>query len=659
MTGRPISRRTFLQLGAAAGTATILAACGQAAPAPSEPTGSTAAPAAAPAQPAVSGSGGYQEAPMLSEMVNAGTLPPVDQRLPKNPIVVTPLESVGTYGGTWRTGSIERNGNDLHRNIGYEQLMRYSPNYDAVIPNIAESVEANEDGTEYIFNLREDLKWSDGSPFTADDVVFWYEDVVMNSEVTPTPPSLRFTVSKVDDYTVSWVFERPNGLFLKDVARVNNERACGHPKAYLSQFHVKYNTTNLDDLVAENEQNTWVDLFNFMREPHNNPDIPTMWPWKLQAGFGTGLSSVSAERNPYYFKVDTANNQLPYIDRYTLELATDNEVLVLKGLNGELDWQEQWINAPRNKSVFFDNQDRGYHLFELTPTTVNSMNILLNQNCSDPVIREIAQNRDFRIGLSHAINRQEIIDVVYLSQGTPAQTAPRPESKYYHEKLATQYLEYNPDLANEYLDKAYPEKDSEGFRLGPDGKRISLIFEIDAGRTTYIDNLELIKKTWAAVGVEMNVRTMDRALWEERVRGTSFEYHASCHIFGGGAGDAVILDPRYWFPQNTGNSFWAKAWAHWFVNPEGPLAEEPPAEVQRQMELYKEIRATSDDAKQQDLLRQILDIQAELFPSIGIAYDGNFYGISVDRLKNTMPVIPSSWDYPTPAPSNPNTFYFA
>src|SRR5690606_6293944 len=190
---------------------------------------------------------------------------------------------------------------------------------------------------------------------------------------------------------------------------------------------------------------------------------------------------------------------------------------LLKALNGELSWQEQWINAPKNKSVLFDNQEAGdFHIFDLTPTTVNCLNIMFNMNCTDPVIQEIVRNRDFRIGLSHAINRQELLDVVYLSQGIPAQTAPRPESKYYHERLATQYLEYNPDLANEYLDKAYPEKDNEGFRLGPDGKRISLIFEIDSGRTTYIDNLELIKKTWAEVGVEMTVKTMDRALWEQR-----------------------------------------------------------------------------------------------------------------------------------------------
>ena len=573
--------------------------------------------------------------------------------------MVKPLESIGKYGGEWRTGTIERNGNDIKRNIGYEQLMRYTPGYDAVIPNVAEAVKANDTGTEYVFTLRKGIKWSDGTEFTADDVVFWYTDVIINKDITPTPPKPLYVVTKVDDYNVKWTWPSPNGLFLKDVARVDNERACGHPMKYLQQFHQKYNTTNLDELIKKYSQTTWAALFNFVREPHNHPELPTLYPWKLQTGFGTGATRVTAERNPYYFKVDPEGNQLPYIDKYVQELATDNEVLVLKALNGELTWQEQWINAPKNKSVFYDNQAKGkFHMFELTPTTVNSMNICLNMNCTDPVIKEIARNKDFRIGLSHAINRKEIIDVVFLGSGKPAQTAPRPESKYYHEKLATQYLDYDLTKANAALDKAYPKKDSAGFRLGPDGKRISLIFEIDSGRTTYIDSLELIKKSWAKVGVEMNVKTMDRALWEQRVRGTDFQYHASCHIFGGGAGDAVILDPRYWFPQNTGNSFWAKAWAYWYNDPKNALAEEPPEQVKKQMDLYMQIRATADDKKQQELLKQILDIQAELFPTIGTAFDGNFYGISLDKLKNTPAVCASSWDFPVPAPLNTATWYF-
>ena len=219
MTSRTISRRTFLHLGSVASAAAVLAACGQAAPSGEAPAAAAPAAPAAPAQQVVTGSGGYQEAPMLSELVKAGTLPPVDQRLPEVPLVVKPLESVGTYGGQWRTGTIERNGNDLFRNIGYEQLMRYTPTYDAVIPNVAESVVANDEGSEYTFTLRKGLKWSDGTPFTTDDVVFWYEDVLMNAEVTPTPPRLAFTITKVDDVTFKWTFEAPNGLFLKDVAR--------------------------------------------------------------------------------------------------------------------------------------------------------------------------------------------------------------------------------------------------------------------------------------------------------------------------------------------------------------------------------------------------------------------------------------------------------
>jgi peptide/nickel transport system substrate-binding protein len=661
---KTISRRTFWQAGAIVSAGAVLNACGGATPG-TEPAASSGQPAGSTGStgsaPVTSGAGRatFKEAPMLAQLVKDGKLPPIDQRLPHTPLVVKPLDKVGKYGGEWRTGTIERNGNDLLRNIGYEQLLRYTPNYDAVIPNVAEAVKASEDGKEYTFTLRSGLKWSDGSPYTTDDVIFWYEDVVMNREITPNPPKPAYTVTKVDETTFKWTYGEPNGLFLKDLARINVERAAGHPKKHLQQYHKKYNTTNLDDLVKQNSQNTWADLFNFMREAHNNPDLPTMWPWKLQQGFGTGRAAVSAERNPYYFKVDPDGNQLPYIDKYTLTLATDPEVLVLKALNGELDWQEQWINAPKNKSIFFDSQQKGkFHLFELTPTTVNAMNIALNMNCTDPVIREIARNKDFRIGLSHAYNRQEVIDVVFVGQGKPAQTAPRPESKYYHQRLATQYLDFDLAKANASLDKAYPKKDAQGFRLGPDGKRISLIFEIDSGRTTYIDSLELIKKTWAKAGVDMTVKTMDRALWELRVRGTDFEYHASAHIFGGGAGDAVILDPRYWFPQNTGNSFWAKAWAYWYVNPSSPIAEEPPEEVKKQMKLYEEIRATSDDKKQQDLLKQILDINADLFPTIGTAYDANFYGITLDKLKNTPKSLPSSYDYPTPAPANPATWYF-
>ena len=597
---------------------------------------------------------------MLADLVKAGTLPPVEQRLPDSPLVVKPLDSIGTYGGQWHTGTIERNGNDLLRNIGYEQLLRYSPDYKIVMMNMAESVKASEDGTEYTFTLRKGIKWSDGNPFTTEDVQFWYDDVIMNKDITPTRPKPLYVITTVDDLTFKWTWPTPNGLFLKDFTRVHIERACMHQKKYLMQFHTKYNTTNLDELTKKYSQDTWAALFLFMRECYNNPDVPTMWPWKLQTAFGRN-TRVTAKRNPYYIKVDPEGNQLPYIDTYAQELATDNEVLVLKALNGELDWQEQWINAPKNKSIFYDNQDKGkFHLFDIDA--------------------DHGQYSEYHVQYElHRPGDRKRLPVIKISGlASPMRSTARRSSTSYSSARVS-LLKPLPGPNRNIITSDWRPSTSNTTStkpmllwIRPTRRRIRRVSawvrtangfrsssKSTSGRTTYIDSLELIKKTVAKAGIEINVKTMDRALWEQRVRGTDFAFQASAHIFGGGSGDAVILDPRYWFPQNTGSSFWAKAWAWYYVDPKNALAEEPPDPIKKQMDLYNQIRATSDDQKQQDLLKQILDIQADEFPVIGICYDGNFYGISVDKLKNTAKVLPSSYDYPTPAPTNPATWYFA
>jgi peptide/nickel transport system substrate-binding protein len=371
---------------------------------------------------------------------------------------------------------------------------------------------------------------------------------------------------------------------------------------------------------------------------------------------------VVLERNPYFWKVDTEGNQLPYMDRYIVELANDVEVLVLKALNGELDYQERFISAPANKAVFFDNREQGqYDFFALPPTTVNEMVIGFNLNHADPIKHEIYNNKDFRIGLSHAIDRQLLIDVVHLGQGAPHQGAPRPESRFYHEQLATQYTEFNVDLANEYLDKTgWTERDGDGFRLGPDGNRISFVLEIDQARVTYVDALELIKPMWEVVGVEMIMRTMDRTLWEERVRDlNAFDYDGSAHRFGGGSGDAVILDPRYWLPINGGNSFYAKAWSNWYADPEGATAEEPPEPIKRAMEAYREILVTADDDRQVELMTEILDIAADQFYVIGTVLEPDAFGIRTNRMRNVPDSVVNSWIYPTPGPFNPEQFWVA
>ena len=208
--------RVVLTLLAIIMVASVLAACGAPADAP--------APEAAESSDAATDSGSdggdaamsdSKEAPSLAEMVAAGTLPPLEERLPLEPMVIEPEESIGTYGGTWRAGL--RGGSDnawIYRTIAYEQMTRWERDWSGVRPNIAKGWDVSDDSTEYTFYLREGMRWSDGEPFTSDDVVFWYEDVLMNEELTPSVPNWLMAgdepvvVEAVDDYTVKFSFDK-------------------------------------------------------------------------------------------------------------------------------------------------------------------------------------------------------------------------------------------------------------------------------------------------------------------------------------------------------------------------------------------------------------------------------------------------------------------
>ena len=157
----------------------------------------------------------YSEAPALAEMVANGDLPPVEERLPANPLVVEPIDDIGVYGGTWLTfgDNTSRLSNlVIWQDIG---LLMWNNEQNATVPSLVESWEISDDSQEYTFKLRDGLRWSDGAPMTADDVLFWYEDVISNDElraVKPgfmrTPNGTVGTVEKIDDVTVVFKIHR-------------------------------------------------------------------------------------------------------------------------------------------------------------------------------------------------------------------------------------------------------------------------------------------------------------------------------------------------------------------------------------------------------------------------------------------------------------------
>ena len=606
----------------------------------------------------------YKEAPSLADLVASGELPAVADRMPENPIVVEPVERIGTYGGNMRSALLGgSNTGMLGRIVGYEFLLRWSPDWNEVLPNVASSYEVSADSRSFTFTLRPGMRWSDGEPFTADDILFYAEDVAGNEKLggLGTNP---FTVTKDGDYAFTITFEERFGLFPQNLC-YNNDQWTHYPKHYLSQFHEKYNTENLDQLVQENGADDWSNLFRLKGAgisgtPYNamwwNPELPRLDAWRLVQPYADG-GRVTFERNPYYWKVDTEGNQLPYIDTLSFEALDDAEVLLLKTMSGEIDMIQRSICTLANKPVLVDSQETGdYNLFEAVPSIMNTNVYQLNQSHKDEAIREIFNNKDFRIGLSHAINRQEVIDAVYVSQGEPWQAAPRPESPLYSENMAKQYTEYSTDLANEALDKVLPEKDGDGFRLRPDGKRLSFVLEVQTGGEfpEMVDAANLVVGYWREVGVDVVLKAEDGSLFNSRISANDHD----CAVWPGGSGlQDMLLNPYMYMPYSY--SFFGKGWFYWWRPPVsgGAPAVEPPEPVKQQFDLYDQISATSDAEEQQRLMGEILKIAEEEFFNIGIGLPAVVYGVRGNSLKNVPDSMPEAAVYPTPGPTNPPQYF--
>jgi peptide/nickel transport system substrate-binding protein len=605
------------------------------------------------------------EAPMLAELVASGELEALEERLPADPLVVQPLDQVGVYGGTWET-AIKGPGDEtwLSRTIGYELLVRWVPEWtgaagdEEIIPNVAKTYEVNPEGTEFTFTLREGMRWSDGEALTSEDIQFAYEDVVLNPDLTPAIPAVFLSggepaeLEVIDEYTFAFRFAEPNGLFIPALAEPGLDLV--RPKHYLSQFHADY-TDDIDDVVSAEGFSTWAELWEAKQEWWSNVDLPVVHAWLLTSAIGDG-TAVRAERNPYYWKVDTEGNQLPYLDSVRYQVISDEQTMLAAAMQGDFDMHTRHFTTSVNKPVLAGaREDGGFDFFDLVPGLANQLTIMLNLTHEDEALREVFANKDFRVGLSHAINRVELIDAVYQRQGTPSQVAPLPESAFYHERLSQQYVEYDIELANEYLDQAgYAERDSAGFRLGPDGSRISFSVEYASDMTSFGDwagALELISGYWAEVGIEMRPDPMDRSLFEERRIANSHD----AAVWAAGGGTDVIQNP-FWYLPITDRADYAQLWAEFYTSA-GASGLEPPEAVQRQWDLREQLTRAIDSDEQGRLMDEILDIAADEFFHIGIVQPASEYGIVADHFHNVPPVMPDSYRVQTPALTNPEQYF--
>jgi peptide/nickel transport system substrate-binding protein len=600
----------------------------------------------------------YHEAPELADMVASGDLPAVAERLPLNPIAVEPEEAIGKYGGTLRMGLVGQN--SIASEMGWwliESLTLHSPKGE-IIPNVAESWDWNEDYTELTINLRQGIKWSDGVPFTASDVQFWWEDIILNEELTPSPPTLLTRgdelaeVAMLDDFTVKFSFAEPYALFPTYLGSWGGPRQgpTTSPRHFLSQFHPNYtDMADIEARMAEGSFENWVDLFG-QQNSTENMDKPSLGAW-----IPTTVPPTPVEvfvRNPYYWKVDTAGNQLPYIGEVHTIRVADAEAALLKTIAGELDFVRALGTA--NIPLLSENKESGNFRFAYANWMPNSYgNIMFNYTTEDEAKHELYNNKEFRQALSVAINREEIIALIYKGGVFASQVAPLRGEPYHGEsELFQSWAQYDPDLANQMLDDiGLTERDADGFRLGPNSEELLLIISATTAWPAETPELmELVKGYWAEIGINATVTPEAGSLWGTRHNAGEHDVSARGAHFGGGPVHPTLNANTF----ALGGWQWAPDWALW-LDTDGEQGAEPPDDVKRLRELRDQILGEPDEAQRNALMQEVFEIQMDNIWSIGLVVDDPRFGQLTNvhnRLRNVVtwsisgewtPTIPPQW----------------
>ncbi|MCC6176044.1 MAG: hypothetical protein IT305_12125, partial [Chloroflexi bacterium] len=325
----------------------------------------------------------FKEAPMLAERVKAGKLPPVEQRVPQEPLVIKPVHEIGKYGGIWRRGFTGPGDkwNGYRAASGPDNVLFWDYTGEKLVPNVAKDWKFEDGGKVLTLYLRKGMKWSDGQPFTADAFTFWFEDLYSNKELLPAGHSSMTIngkpgrVEKVDDTTVRFVFPDPYFL-LADVLAGSTALASQSyygmefmgafaPGHYLKQFHPKYTSQDqVNKLAKDAGFDNWVTMMKFKNDWALNAELPVVTPWITVQPINTPQWIL--ERNPYSMWVDTEGNQLPYIDKIQMNLGENLEVVNLRAVAGEYDFQARHMDAGKIP-VFLENQEKGNYKLHLDP----------------------------------------------------------------------------------------------------------------------------------------------------------------------------------------------------------------------------------------------------------------------------------------------------
>ncbi len=526
-----LDRRQFLRLAGLAAAGTVVAACGSAGGSSSSGSGSSSSGSVVRGtyhitktdieyKTDIPFNGKLKESPTLASQVQAGKLPPVEQRVP-NPPYVVPHDwmTEGKYGGNWTwvcsDPTDQQTSNNLINAMWGHSPMRWLDDGASIGPYMAHSWEFNSDFTQLTLHFRQGMKWSDGQPWSVDDILYWWEDEIgtlpgwVASQEFRSSKGNPLKMNKVDDNTLQLQYDAPTPLAVDFVAMwakrgtsAINTGGIGpqmmDPKHYLSQFHAKYNPS-----VGSDWATTYMNKVDWTR----NPDNPTMAAWKAK-DYKSG-QYITMERNPYFWAIDKQGNQLPYIDQITNQNYQDPNSMRLAIQQGKADFVtgsqigiglsdvSTLQGTPGMKLDYWDTADGTGSMY------------FFNYDYYDDKYRALFRNRTFQIALSIAFNRSQVNKVVYLEQAQPTSGTMASKSVEFHvgtgpqlyQQWRTAWSEHNPTKAEQMLDSIGVKKNGQ-WRTMPDGTPLNILIQYASNASQdHISKNQLLAQDWQAIGI--------------------------------------------------------------------------------------------------------------------------------------------------------------
>ena len=559
-----------------------------------------------------------QETPLFKQDVVSGKLSRVNERLPSDPEVARP-QTIGDPGGELRMLMGGPKDTRMMVVYGYARLVGYTPAL-KLVPDILEAVDV-QDGRIFTLHLRSGHKWSDGYPFTSEDFRYWFEDVAQNNQLSPSGLPVSMMVQgeiphfeMLDDATIRFAWTRPNPLFLPNLAGADPLYIyC--PSHYLKQFHEKFaDKGTLEALIKKHNQRNWAALHARMDTMYrnDNPSLPSLEPWILKTK--PPSDRFIFERNPYYYRIDQAGHQLPYIDRVIMSIA-DSKIIPAKTGAGESDLQARYLRFD-NYTFLKESEGRNKYNVRLWRTGPGSQLALYpNLNVNDETWRTLMRDLRFRRALSLAVNRHEINQAIYFGLAVEGQNTVLPQSPLYEPEYRSAWANFDLPEANRLLDSiGLTKRDNDGIRLLPDDRPLNLIVENSGESTEQSDVLELIRDSWRRIGIGLFAKPLQLTLFRRRVFSGETLISIDKGIENGLA--TAAMSPWEFAPTSQQQLQWPE-WGQYYER-KGKAGEAPDlASATRLKGLYEDWLGAAAQPEQSRIWHAMLRIWADQVFSIG------------------------------------------